>query len=77
MVAAMIERRVVVAVVREDRDVCCPYPTCHRHLGSVRVYGDLPPRMVWTKRQCPSCRRWTWFDAATGEAADRPQGPPT
>ena len=68
------ERERVRAILPErDRDVCCP--GCSRHIGKVRVYGSLPPLCVWTQRQCPSCRRWTWFECATGEAAGMPSGP--
>lgn len=77
MVAVMVEpeQRPAMATGREH-DVCCPHAGCGRHLGSVHAYAAIPPRLVWTKRQCPSCRRWAWFDAATGEAAHRPL-PPT
>lgn len=80
---AMLElERTVSIVVAEtwEMDIVCPRrrddgTPCGRHLGSVLVYGNLTARRVWTKRQCPSCRKWTWFDAATGEPFHRPQGP--
>lgn len=74
MVAAMAEQAtatvVAVETVPGSGNLTCP--ACGRFLSERRVFVGLPPGMVFTRANCPRCRRWRWFDLATGRAVERP-----